>query len=604
MKISPKEWILFILTALFCFGLWMQFGYPQFAFVNLSIDKKEAIAKAEAYFNQRGIDTKEYSKAVVFDVDDWADRYLQKTKGFKEEEDFIRRHNYELFSWGVRFFKQFQKEEFSVRVSPVSGRVLEYNHFIEDVAVAPAIEKDSARKQAEDFFKNTSGINMDEYDFHEESARRYDKRTDYSFSWEKKGVYIPWKKDEGGAKLLIGATISGNGLMHFYRNRLDIPEKFSRDIEKQMAFGEYLFALHFIVFTFLIVSAIFIVARRKNNIINSYCKRWFFALGIFLVAVNTVSILNDIQSVIISYPTSISMGSFLGIYIIKMLINLALFSAAFILPGIAGESLRREVLPQNPRSSFTHYLLSTFYSRPAAGMVLLGYLIFIIMLGMQAAMFYLGQRYLGVWKEWLRLAQFSSSYVPFFGAFVVGISAGLSEEVIFRLFGISWGRKYLRSTFLAVLFASLIWGFGHSGYAIFPVWFRGVEVSLMGILYGFIFIRYGLIPLLVAHYLFDVFWGVAAYILGRSPLYLFGGSLFILLVPLIFAAAAYLLNKEEKERPIEVVLNDTQRYNLSVLTAFVSTRKSQGLSAASVSAELIRHNWDPELVALAIKEVF
>jgi len=350
--------------------------------------------------------------------------------------------------------------------------------------------------------------------------------------------------------------------------------------------------------------AIFIAAKRRGNISNNNCRKWFFSLGMVLVAVNLISIFDNLQSLIINYPTSVSLNSYLGVYILRALINFILFSVAFVMPGIAGESLRKEVLPEARQSSFTHYLLSTFYSRRVAGAVLFGYLVFIIMLGMQAVMFYLGQKYLGVWKEWLRLAQFSTAYVPYFSAFVVGISASLTEEVIFRLFGISWGRKYLRNTFLAILFTSIVWGFGHSGYAIFPVWFRGIEVSLMGILYGFIFIRYGIIPLIVAHYLFDVFWGTAAYILGRSPLSLFSGSLFILSLPLIFAVVAYLINKEEKERPIEVVLNNVQRYNLGVLRAFIAARKSQGENAASIEAGLIRNNWDPELVSLAIKEVF
>jgi len=52
------------------------------------------------------------------------------------------------------------------------------------------------------------------------------------------------------------------------------------------------------------------------------------------------------------------------------------------------------------------------------------------------------------------------------------------------------------------------------------------------------------------------------------------------------------------------VLDNTQRYNLGILITFVSAKKSQGLDAAAIGKELIEHNWDIDLVDLAIREVF
>jgi membrane protease YdiL (CAAX protease family) len=284
--------------------------------------------------------------------------------------------------------------------------------------------------------------------------------------------------------------------------------------------------------------------------------------------------------------------------------NFLLLGVTFIMFGIAGESLSNEVFKSKPYSSFLYYLRTSFYNRAVSRAVFFGYCLFFIMIGVQAAIFYLGQKYLGVWKEWFRLTQFSSAYLPFLSALAIGINASFNEEVLFRLFGITWGKKYLKNTVLAIVFTSLIWGFGHSQYAIFPVWFRGIEVSILGLIYGFIFVRYGLIPLITAHYLFDVFWGVAAYILGHTTKYLFASSVFILAIPLIFACAAYFANKEEKEKEIGAMLDGTQEYNLGILRAFVSLKKSQGFDAVAISKELIGHNWDIELVDLAIKKVF
>jgi hypothetical protein len=276
----------------------------------------------------------------------------------------------------------------------------------------------------------------------------------------------------------------------------------------------------------------------------------------------------------------------------------------FVMPGIAGESLRSEVLPENKFSSFLYYIKSSFFNRGLTKAVLLGYLVWVIMLGLQAIIFYNGQKFLGVWREFEILTYFSSAYIPLLSAFVIGATASLNEEITFRLFGISLTKKYLRNSILAIIVTSVIWGMGHTLYAIFPVWFRIIEISLIGIFYGFIFIRFGLIPLIVAHYLFDVFWCSAAYILGRSTWYLFYNAIGLLCVPLIFAVVAYFVNKGEQEKQALETLDKIQEYNLEILTTFVSAKRSQGYSADTIKEELIRNNWDHLLVNLAIERGF
>jgi len=187
-----------------------------------------------------------------------------------------------------------------------------------------------------------------------------------------------------------------------------------------------------------------------------------------------------------------------------------------IVCGIAGESLRYEAFPAKKQSSFAHYLSSTFFSRSVAYSISLGYLTFLIVLGLQSLIFYLGQRFLGVWVEHTRLTQLSTAYLPFLGALIVGYNASLNEEITFRIFGMSWAKKYLRNIFLAAILVSAVWGLGHSEYPVFPVWFRGIEVGAMGLVFAFMFLRYGIICLVVAHYLFDVFWGVAGLRSGQK----------------------------------------------------------------------------------------
>ena len=604
MKISKRDWFFFGLAAFLLLFLWRQIEYPLFSSVNLAINKQKASFLAKNYLQKSGIDAGTYTKTITFETDSWTDRYLQRTVGIKGEEKFVKDHSYNIFFWQVRFFKELQKEEFIVRVDPKAGAVVEFLHLIEDTEPRQEIGKELARKKAEAFLENNFNINLDTYDFHEEKITRFEKRTDYGFSWEKKGVYIPWKEKEGGAKLLTGVTISGDEIRVFYKNRLDVPDKFERFVQNQLIFGEYLYSFYFVFLIGLFAVSISILLRKRSTLILRLTKNWFYFLGFFVVTINIIDVFNNAPEIYMAYPTSAKFSSFLGLYFVRTSIAIVFSAFSFVIPGLAGESLASEVFSSNRYASFLHYLKSSFLSRKIAKAIILGYLTCMIMLGIQSISFYLGQKYFGVWRELQSLTQFSTAYLPIFSAFVIGVSASLSEEVTFRLFGISWTKKYLKNIFLGILITSLFWGLGHSTYPVFPVGFRIFEIGVLGIFLGFIFIRYGIIPVIIAHYLFDVFWGSAAFVIGKSSTGLFLGSIFVLAIPMIIAIIAFLMNKSDEEREITQLLDKIQEYNLNILITFISARKSQGIEAVSIKNGLLEHNWDISLVDLAIKEVF
>ena len=304
------------------------------------------------------------------------------------------------------------------------------------------------------------------------------------------------------------------------------------------------------------------------------------------------------------YRTAQSLGSYIGNYLVTVIFNILFLSMAFMLPGLSGESLLKEAYPGRQEISFFHFINSAFFCRSLSKVIILGYLVFFVLIGLQAVLFTLGQKYLGVWVERIMLVEMSSAYLPFLAALAIGFRASFDEEILFRLFGISLGKKYIKNTVLAVIATSFIWGFGHSVYAVFPVWFRGVEVGFMGLVLGYIFLRYGIIAAIVGHYVFDVFWGVAPYILGRATPYLFISSLCVMLLPLLIAIIAYLKDGREEERPLEWLLNRHQRFNLEILTDFLMRNKDRMPPADKLRTELIGHGWDIAIVDSVIKKVY
>jgi hypothetical protein len=602
MNITRRTWVVFSLCAALSLGIWFRLEYPHFNFIDLRVEKKEAKQIADSFLTSQGVNIQGCLSAIVFDVHKNTDTYLQKTLGRLKEEEFLQSNNFELFCWRVRYFKELQKEEYLLELSPKTGEVLSFRHRIEDTEPRESLDKEEAKKKAEEFLRNNYGIDFKEYIIHEENSRRYEKRIDYNFSWEKKGVYIPWKQEEGVAKLLTGATVSGNQIRDFYKNSLSLPEKFNRYIENQATSGGYVASLSFLAYLILLFFAAVTTFKKKHSVVVSISKKWFIGLTVIFAVLNFLSILNDLQSILISYSTIIQLFPFFGIIFLRFSISIVATSLPLVFFGLGGEFFCAES-GVNKHPSFYHYFKSTFFSRKISSSVLFGYLLFAIILAMQAVIFYFGETYLGVWKEWVNFTQLSSAYFPVLGAFIIGFCASFNEEVIYRLFGISWGRRYFKNTFIAIVISALIWGFGHTIYAVFPFWFRGIEITILGIFFGVWFIKYGIIPLLVAHYLFDVFWSSAAYLFGRSQPVVFFGSLFVLLLPLAFAIIAYALNRQDREKEVKALLDPIQSYNVKVLIPYISSRIASGIDMQVIKEELIAHNWDIVLIELAISEI-
>ena len=598
MGLNKRAWVIFSLLAVAGFAVWHRFTYPQFMSIDFSVGKGQAVSTARDFLRQRAVDPSRYLTSVTFDSDDWADTYMQKTLGLQGEEPFVRKHGFDLFYWKIRFFRPTEKEEFLFNVSPRTGALIGFEHRIPDVEARATPDKDAAQAKAAEFLKARLP-DFSEYEFYNGAPHRFENRVDYSFSWKKKGVGIPWKLGKGEARLLVGATVSGDEVLTFDLGQLDLPESFSRYISEQMTFGRYFSSFSRLFFAALLIFAVVIFFSRRNTLLTRAVKKRMVLAGFALVLVNFLNLFNELQGVIMEYNTSASLGSYLGIFFIQSLFGVVFVGFLFTLPALSGEALQTENDPRR-KDSLTHFIMSTFFCRRAAKLILLGYLLFVILLGMQSGIFQFGQKYFGVWKQWFKITQFSSAYVPFLSALGVGLSASMGEEAVFRVFGINWGRKYLRNTFLALLVASLVWGFGHTEYAIFPVWFRGIEVTLIGLVYGGIFLMFGVLPLLVAHYLFDVFWGVAAYLLGKSTPYFFWASVMVLALPLVFAAAAFLANKPDEEKEPGLLLDAAQKFNLGVLEAFIREQKGAGLADEAVRAQLLANHWDPALIELAL----
>ena len=436
-----------------------------FSFINLSVTRPQALKIAKNYLkSELAVDPAQYRHAMAFNGARGSDRYLQRTIGFEKELEFFKEHEFELFSWGIRFFQENEKEQYFVSVSASTGEVLSFVHTVKDSDTRPDQTEKQAKQKAIKFLEEKFNFKKENYIQKANLSKKFDNRTDYSFVWEKKSVFIRWsdKPETGGAKLLIGIKISGNEAMAFYKNSLEIPEEFNRSLSRKSNIGKNFSVLFRILFFSLLTASIFFVIVRRHNLVLHTIKRFGIAITAFMFFVYLINYVNEFEGVLAGYPSTSSFVSYLWRNISNLIVDTFIVTISFLMPFLAGESLHYEESQDKKRGSFLHYINSTFFSRNVFQLILIGYFATIILIGTQSLLFEIGQKYLGVWVEYTWMAQLTASYLPFLTAFIIGIIASFSEEITFRLFSINFGKKIFKSTFIAVLISCVLWGYGHS----------------------------------------------------------------------------------------------------------------------------------------------
>jgi len=212
--------------------------------------------------------------------------------------------------------------------------------------------------------------------------------------------------------------------------------------------------------------------------------------------------------------------------------------------------------------------------------------------GMQmgyVVLFYLfTSKYLGWWSP--VTAEYSNLFatpLPFLYAFDIGLSAALSEELLFRLIGIAFFVWIFRKkhTWLALLIPGVIWAFAHSSYVAYPIYARGVELTIAALFTGFVFLKFDLLTTMMSHFTYNMM--IVGVILLRSneAYYRASGWVVVLaltlpLLPGLFWTLKRLLSKR-RTLPEALTVSPAVESDIAQLSAFPVRADWESLLAQS-----------------------
>jgi len=505
---KPAFWIAFAVVSVLS-GAFAWRYFPQaLPIINLDVKmtREDALAQAASVADRLHLIAPDAREAALFSHDGSTQNFVELEAGGKPA--FTRLLSGDLYApyrWEVRLFKPSEIAEARVSFKP-DGTPYGFVKKLPETAPGAALDDAAARAIAEKSAREDWSIDFSRYKLIEQSkVERPSHRVDHTLTYEREDEKL------GDGRIRLRLVVSGDALTqlaHF----VFVPEAFGRRFAELRSANNTIANVASLSAGVLyglggcILAVLWLLRQRR--------LLWKPALiaGAIVAGVNALALLANAPQAWFSYDTAQSTTVF-------WLQQVGIAAAITIGGGLglalvfmAAESLSRLAFPDHPQ-------LWSLWSRGAAptsavlGRTLGGYLFVPIELGLIAAFYFVTNRYFGWWQpsEILTDPNILGSGLPALTPIGMALQAGFMEECLFRavplslaaLIGARFGFRRQLIGFALVLQA-LIFAAAHANYPGFPAYSRLVELVGPALIWGLIFLQFGLLPTVILHALFDL----------------------------------------------------------------------------------------------------
>lgn len=514
-------------------------AFPE-ASVDFRVTREEAVARARDLLAALGHDAGEYQSSVVFQVDQTAKTYLERELDLRVANQLMA-GEVNVWWWDARFFRPQQQEEFRVEVDP-AGRVVGVQHVLPEAREGAKLEAEVARAVAEEFLRGPVQFDFARYEYlpGETNAFERPNRRDWSFTWERRVSSLAQAGKD--APYRVRVTVQGDRPGR-YEEFLRVPEAWQRDFERLRSSNTLFQVLAQVPYAIL-MGAVFLVVfdlTRKGQV----NWRGALKLGLVLGALFLLMNVNEWPITRHAYDTNSDYTGFLVQSLALAALTSLLLAVLVTLSVAAGEPLYRGDHPDKlrlgapfSRATWREGVRSKeFFKACVIGLAMAA-----AHIGFVVAFYLLGKD-VGFWApQEIQYTEAVSTALPWIYPLAISLFAATSEEFLFRLFAIPLLLRMTKSKWVAVIVPAFVWGFLHSAYPQQPGWVRGVEVGIIGVVAGWVMLRWGIIATLVWHYTVDALL-IGLFLLRSENFYFQFSGWFVValtLFPLAFATVAYL----------------------------------------------------------------
>ena len=459
--------------------------------------------------------------------------YIMKEKlQTKHDEKFEQILPFDQYQVNLQFASE--KGNGYVIMSLFTGQVTGWNFSISGTAASEdatltALKQEITERQ----FPLNDATHFDQY----EAVSQADWAAITSPSGNSIGWYISNDEEVIGEAILQIDTVvlerNEGTIVSKYLPDFIIPDEYTAYTKKQDFFAAIWTYGLYMGFTFIfgVLAIIYGILYRRHT---------SFKYGMWLTIISTIisALVNFgfLKSQLGLQSNSMMDDGFANIIMIIFIIISVLVGAVGVyFSFVAGDGLWKaqgfRLWPRFRDRDYGHYIWD---------MMKMSYLLAIILLGIQNVIYLLLTTVLGTWSA----NDATQSFLNFEFTWLypaVAWMAAISEEVIYRYFGVGIFRRWFKNTWLAALIPSLVWAAGHTLYPLYPASTRILELVIIGMLFTFIMVKFGFIAAMFTHAIFNT-------ILMSMQLILFGGtidivsSIVFLILPFLIAYVIKLLH--------------------------------------------------------------
>jgi len=524
---GKKGWIVFAILAFMGMAVYFTLGDRVFpaASIDLKLSRNEVRQKAREYSSRFGYPVDKTIQSSSFTYYNEAKTFLEYELGLDKASELMR-SEIPVWCWSSAFRRELSFEQMRVWFWP-SGQLMGFSHDIEQERKLPTITHAVALDRARRFLSE-QGVVLDHLALKSDQNVSKANREDHSFSFEDK------TRDYKGGRIRYDVTISGD-LLTDYSTYLKVPDAFTRKYDRMRSYNDLLQSIASIFYNTLTIISYLVVPWAISRKQMRYRVAIFG--GILMAVIQLASSINDYDSVLESYDTTRPFRDFIITYYLQQLVEVGKNFLSGAITFGACDTVFRLVYPK--RVALENYLgWRGFATREGQSAVILGTLLFAVHLGWIVFYYLIGER-LNFWCPLgVENYQVLGSFLPALSALAIGVQAASAEETIARVVALSLFEKLTKRFWLANLMQAAAWGFMHSSYPQQPAYARGIELTLAGMLYGFVIKRYGVLPCIIGHYLVDAFLTAKPLLSADDPLLRLQGWM-----PLIVFALMALIGK-------------------------------------------------------------
>jgi len=565
---KPLFWIIFVALSFASIAFTIKYFSKAIPIVNIDIkmDRSSALANAKKLAEQFSWGPADHRQAAVFKTDQQAKVFVELECGGKDVLIKMMKDDlYMPYTWIVRHFKQFEKNEVYIKFSP-DGKPYGFKEVISENEIGNDLPIDQAKKIAETDAEKNWNIDLKKYKLAESSKEvKPSMRGDHTFVYER----IDKKIGDGFYRLKI--VVSGDKVTevnHFIK----IPENFTnkykemRAANNAIAYGASLLFLLLYILGGCIIGLLFLF--------KSKYVLWKASLivGSFVAVLFLINQINVIPIAWMSYNTVSSQNVFLLRYFISIFSGFLYKLFLFTLSFMAAESLTRKAFG-NHIQFWNIWSKDNASSVAVAGRTIGGYLLAGVQLAYVVAIYFVSTKLLGWWSPSDELVNPNvlSHYLPWFSSLSRSFTAGFWEECLFRAVPLSCaallGKKYgKRNWWIAAAFIlqAIIFGAAHANYPAQPAYARLVELILPSFMFAGVYLKFGLLPSVITHFIYDLILMSMPLFVSSAP-YAWVNQLIVILlglIPLLIVLLARLKVgswTEIKEKYLNAYWQPTQR---------------------------------------------